>query len=129
MQVPVEKIKILKRIRMELGDLEPLMNSLKKYGQLNPIIIDADYNLIAGHRRLQSARNLGWSYVEAVISDVDDVSKIELEMEENMQRKNLTPDEIENGYEKLNQLLNPGFFQRIINFFKRLFRRLFRNKK
>jgi ParB family chromosome partitioning protein len=106
------------------------MNSIKKYGLLHPVIIDPEYNLIAGHRRLESAKQLGWTSIDVVIAECeDDILKLEIELEENLQRKNLSQDEISNGFTRLNKLMNPGFFQRIINFFKRLFRRLFRKRK
>lgn len=130
MRVSIEKIKIQKRIRSDLGDIKPLMNSIKKYGLLHPVIIDSEYNLIAGHRRLESARQLGWTSIDVIIAECDDdISKLEIELEENLQRKNLSQDEISSGFIRLNKLMNPGFFQRIINFFKRLFRRLFKKNK
>lgn len=132
MRVSIDKIRIVKRIRTDLGDLKPLMNSIKKYGLLHPIIIDSDYNLITGHRRLESAKQLGWTSIDAVIAECeDDIIKLEMELEENLQRKNLSQEEISSGFTRLNKLMNPGFFQRIINFFKRLFRKIFgrKNKK
>ncbi|MBN2534737.1 MAG: ParB N-terminal domain-containing protein [Spirochaetales bacterium] len=130
MQLPVDSIRIRKRVRKELGDITALVNSLRKYGQLSPILIDPDYELIAGFRRLQAAKRLGWRSVEVIIVDTDsDVQKLEIELEENIQRRNLSPDEISDGINIIHKLLNPGIFMRIINFFKRLFRRLFKKRR
>jgi ParB family chromosome partitioning protein len=130
MQLPVDSIRIRKRVRKDLGDLTPLINSLRKYGQLSPILIDPDHELIAGFRRLEAAKRLGWRSVEVIIVDTDsDVQKLEIELEENIQRRNLSPDEISDGINTIHKLLNPNIFMRIINFFKKLFRFLFKKRR
>ena len=58
MLVNINDIKIKKRVRRDLGDLEALKNSLRTYGLLNPITINGKYELIAGERRLQAAKQL-----------------------------------------------------------------------
>ena len=72
MLVEINQIKTNKRVRKNLGDLEPLKDSLKRYGLLNPITLTKDYHLIAGQRRLESARQLGWSTIDAVVVDASD---------------------------------------------------------
>ncbi|MBN2442004.1 MAG: ParB N-terminal domain-containing protein [Spirochaetales bacterium] len=130
MQLSINKIKIKKRVRKDLGDLTPLVNSLRKFGQLSPILIDPDYELIAGHRRLESAKRLGWNSIEViVVQDESDLLKLELELEENIQRRNLSPDEISDGINTIHRLMNPNIFMKIINFFKRLFKLLFGKKR
>lgn len=128
MQVNIEEIVIKKRIRKNLGDLNILAESLKKHGLMNPITLTTSKELIAGERRLQAAKLLGWTEIEAVLLDEDDctdVSKLEMEIEENIQRKSLQSDELTDAYLRLEKLRNPGFFRRIwnaiVNFFKRLF--------
>lgn len=44
-----------------------LMKSLEKIGLLYPILVDADNNLIDGHRRLASAKALGWTTIPAIV--------------------------------------------------------------
>lgn len=129
MQVNIEEIMIKKRIRKNLGDLNILAESLKKHGLLNPITLTSGKELIAGERRLQAAKLLGWTSIEAVLLDEEnctDVSKLEIEIEENIQRKSLQSDELTDAYMRLEKLKNPGFFRRIwnaiVNFFKKLFR-------
>jgi ParB family transcriptional regulator, chromosome partitioning protein len=126
MQMPINKIKIAKRIRQDLGDLAALENSMMKFGQFSPIIIDTNNELIAGHRRLEAARKLGWSTINVyIVRNTSDIEKLEIEIEENIQRKELSSDEIEDGLNRLDKLLNPSLLQRIINFFKRLFKMIF----
>ena len=133
MQIPIEDVVLKPRIRKNLGDLAPLMESMKKHGLLNPITITATGVLIAGHRRLESARKLGWSYIEArTVEEPDEIKMLELEIEENIQRRNLSSEELSDAYERLEKLRNPGFWQRlktkILNFLARIFR-LFRTRE
>jgi ParB family chromosome partitioning protein len=130
MQARIEDIKIKYRIRKNLGDLGQLMESLKKYGLMNPIIINRDNELIAGHRRLEAARNLGWKTIQVLVLDREEYAeKLEIEIEENTQRKELTTDELADGYIRLERFKNPGFFLRLWLFLKRFFRKLFRRKR
>jgi ParB family chromosome partitioning protein len=130
MYLPINEIRIGKRVRIDEGDILTLMQSLKKFGQLNPIIVDSDYELIAGFRRLEAAKRLGWSTVKAIVVEgPTDAEKIEIELEENLQRKDLTDEEVAEGTRRLDKLLHPGFFRRILNFFIRLFKRLFKRRR
>lgn len=127
MQVPIESILVKDRVRRDLGDLEPLMSSLRRFGQMNPVIVTRDSELIAGHRRLESARRLGWDTIDAVSLDrVDEVRKLEMELEENVHRKDLSPEELLDGYTRLEKLKHPSFWTRIKRFLRRVFDRLFR---
>ncbi|GHU48627.1 chromosome partitioning protein ParB [Spirochaetia bacterium] len=126
MQVPIKDIKRKKRIRMELGNIEQLAESMKKLGQISPIIISKSNVLIAGGRRLEAARRLGWQTINAVIADVTDpLALLEYEIEENTQRSPLSVDELAEASRRLYKLLHPGFFRRLFrsigNFFKRIF--------
>ncbi|MBN1524215.1 MAG: ParB N-terminal domain-containing protein [Spirochaetales bacterium] len=130
MRIKIASIVVRKRIRKVFHDIEALADSMKKYGQLSPIIVNRDNELIAGERRLTAAQFLGWTTIEAVVIDKEeDAEMLELELEENVQRSNLTQDEILYGFQRLDKLKNPGFFRRILTFFKRLFRRLFKRNR
>lgn len=127
MLVDINQIKVSKRVRKNLGDLEPLKDSLKLYGLLNPITITKDNHLVAGQRRLESARQLGWTTIDAVVVDTKDpVTLLEIELEENTQRNNFTEFELLEGYKQLERLRNPSIWLRIWNAIKRFFQRIFR---
>ena len=128
MLVKISDIKVKKRVRQDLGDLENLKDSLKTYGLLNPITLNADMELVAGQRRLEAAKGIGWETINAVILDrgVDKVKQLELELEENTQRKDFSDEELMSGYERLNRMNNPSFFARIIAFFADLIERIVR---
>ncbi|WP_428771412.1 ParB N-terminal domain-containing protein [Treponema sp. HNW] len=126
MLVRIEDIKIKKRIRKDKTDIEPLADSMRVYGLLNPIVLDSDYTLIAGFRRLQAAKELGWITVPATIADVKDkIERMEIELEENIQRADFTQEDLLAGYEALHRLKNPGFVRRLAEKIKSFFIRLF----
>ncbi len=105
------------------------MKSMQSYGLLNPIIVNRKNELIAGHRRLESAKNLGWRTIQAIMLDKEsELEKLELELEENLHRRNLSADELSDGYSRLEKLNNPGFFARLWETVKRFFRRIFHRK-
>ncbi len=133
MLVNINDIKIKKRVRRDLGDLEALKNSLRTYGLLNPITINNKYELIAGERRLQAAKQLGWTNINAVVqNNLSEVEELEMELEENNQRKEFTNEELLDGYKRLEKLRNPSFWRKIVLFLKKLWNAVisfFRRKK
>lgn len=133
MLVNINDIKIKKRVRRDLGDLEALKNSLRTYGLLNPITLNNKYELIAGERRLQAAKQLGWTNINAVIqNNLTEVEELEMELEENNQRKEFTKEELLEGYKRLEKIRNPSFWRKIVLFLKKLWNAIvsfFKRKK
>ena len=83
----------LPRFRKEMGDVKGLVESIQKYGQLQPIVINRENELIIGGRRL-AACLMGVMDVLCVYKDeVDPLTMREMELEENIQRKAFTPSE------------------------------------
>jgi ParB family chromosome partitioning protein len=125
-QIGVNDVLIRKRIRKNLGDLTLLMDSMRRHGLLNPIVVTRDRELVAGHRRLEAARRLGWQRITASVIDTEqETTLLEVEIDENTQRKNLSTDELADAYVRLDRLKNPGLFkklrQMIVSFFRRIF--------
>lgn len=126
MQIAIDDIKVKRRARQQEGDIEPLMDSMRRYGLLNPVIVNSRNVLIAGARRLEAAKRLGWHTISATVLDsTDKVTELEIEIEENTQRANLTEQELLSAYTRLERIKNPNIFVRIwraiVNFFKRIF--------
>lgn len=95
----------LERYRRDLGDLKELSKSLKETGQIQPIIINRKYELIAGGRRV-AACILAGIKVKAIYEDMVDPAKMRLwELEENLHRKDLTPAEYALATEELHTLM------------------------
>ncbi len=125
MQVNVSEVKIPARIRKDIGNLEPLMESLSRCGQLNPITVTRDFELIAGYRRLTCAKRLGWKTIDATVVDgVDQLRLLEMEMAENVYRKDFDPDELLEGLKKLEELRHPKLGARIGNALKGAFNKI-----
>ena len=123
MQVPIKDIIVRKRIRRDMGDIEGLAESLKRYGQISPIVISRTNVLIAGGRRLEAAKQLGWRTINAVISEsTNELARLELEVEENIQRRDFNMEEVAEATKRIYHLQNPGFFRRIINAIVRFFK-------
>lgn len=72
-----------------VGDISELVSSMQQHGQITPIIIDGQNNLIAGFRRVAAAGELGWEEIEAVVIAIGRDVKV-VNLIENMQRENLT---------------------------------------
>jgi ParB family chromosome partitioning protein len=125
-QVPVKDIVIKKRIRRDLGDIPALAESMKRMGQISPIVINRKNILVAGGRRLEAAKRLGWKTINAVLADVPDpIAALEMEAEENIMRRDFSPEEAAEASRRIYRLRNPGFFRRILRALAEFFKRLF----
>jgi ParB family chromosome partitioning protein len=129
MKTLISSIKIGSRIRKDLGDIEALKKSMEKHGLIHPVIINSKGELIAGFRRITAAKQLGWKEIETcVIDPKKEIDCLEMEMEENMARKDFTYEELMDGLEKKKKLLKPGFFRTVWKALKKFFRMIFRRK-
>ena len=54
-------IKVGSRFRRDLGDIDALAKSISTVGLLHPIVINENNELIAGVRRLEACKKLGWT--------------------------------------------------------------------
>ena len=95
-QTPIANIKVGVRSRKDLGDIAGLAKSISEVGQESPIAIDAECNLICGERRLAAVKSLGWKTIAThVLEGMDDAVKIlQAERDENVCRKEMTPEEL-----------------------------------
>ncbi|MGD1097560.1 MAG: MT-A70 family methyltransferase [Bryobacteraceae bacterium] len=80
------------RYRKDLGDLRTLANSIADVGLLHPLVVTPDGRLIAGQRRLEACRLIGWTEVPVTIVDLYQAARGEAN--ENFVRKDLLPSEI-----------------------------------
>lgn len=78
------------RQREELLDIDELAASIQKNGLIHPIIVDRDFKLIAGERRLCAVSSLG--HPDILCRFVENLSEVEkqiIELEENIKRNDL----------------------------------------
>ena len=52
--------------------IEPVVNSIKKYGFIKPIIVDRNNVIIAGHTRFLAAVRIGMKKIPIVVSDLNE---------------------------------------------------------
>ena len=129
MKIAINKIVVDEavRIRKDIGNLDVLQASIEKVGLINPVMIDEDYNLIAGYRRLSACKKLGWKEIEVTVVHLngDLIKMLDVEIAENFFRKDFTPEEIlateRRRQEILEQLRKKGFFERLWAWLKRIF--------
>ena len=84
-----EEFIVKDRLRNDEGDLTDLMDSINRLGLLHPLIVEEDgVTLIAGGRRLESVKRLGWTEVPYLRHSQGD--PLDAEYDENVVRKPFT---------------------------------------
>lgn len=68
-------IKQLKRARynprkISKKELQKLVESIKTYGLVQPIVVNKDYTIIGGHQRVEACRQLGMSELDVYVLDL-----------------------------------------------------------
>ncbi len=128
MKIPIENVIINEeeRIRRDPGDITSLEASIRKVGLLNPILVDEENRLIAGFRRLQACRAIGWEEIEATVLPfgADPLKMLDAEVDENLFRKDFTPEEVASIEERRQEILRRlrgNIFQRFWHWLKNLF--------
>jgi ParB family transcriptional regulator, chromosome partitioning protein len=107
LDIPVDTIEVNPHQPRQIFDhegLEELIESIKVHGIIQPLIVtkvDDGYQLIAGERRLRSAKVIGLDRVPAIVREVDEQQKLEIALIENLQRRNLNAIEKAVAYERL----------------------------
>jgi ParB family chromosome partitioning protein len=92
------------RIRFSEDELEDLARSIREKGVIQPLLVRknaADFELIAGERRLRAARMVGLTEVPVIFKDIPDSEMLEVSIIENIQRENLNPIEEAEAYHRL----------------------------
>ena len=107
MRIALKSVKIEEiRFRDDFGDIEDLAASIKKHGQLVPIILEKGTNrLIAGERRTLALQFLGITDVDVVYQeDLSEIEIREIELAENLARKDMSWQEQVTGYAEIVRL-------------------------
>lgn len=88
MLIPIDKINVEDRIRKDYGNIAELAEDIRANGLINDIVINRDYKLLAGERRLRACKYLGWDKVEVKMMDTRDAEhELNVEISENESRK------------------------------------------
>lgn len=84
--------------------LNDLAESIRQHGIISPLIVTKNgdrFELIAGERRLRSAKLIGLKEVPVIIRAEGEQKKLELALIENLQREDLNPLESARAYKRL----------------------------
>ena len=85
--------------------LDELASSIKVQGIIQPITVrklaDKQYQIIAGERRYQAAKNAGLNKLPAYVRTADDQQMLEMAIIENIQREDLNAIEVALSYKRL----------------------------
>ena len=65
--MPVDKIRVGKRHRKDMGDLDALAANMDALGLLHPVVVAPDGLLLSGERRVAAAKLLGWKTIPVTI--------------------------------------------------------------
>ena len=88
MLIDIDKIIVKDRIRKDFGDIKELAEDIKVNGLINPPVVNKNYELLAGERRLRACKSLGWKQIEIHMMDTRDAEhELEIEISENEVRK------------------------------------------
>lgn len=93
--IPINSIQVDDRYRKELGPIDELAESIQQNGLITPIAVESlsenSFRLLAGERRLRACKKLGFSEIPARLYDtLSDLRQLQIELEENIQRKDMT---------------------------------------
>jgi len=81
-------------LRTDNGPIKGLMLSIRDKGLLEPIIVrpaEDGFEVVAGMRRYEACKKLGWRRLPAHVVELDDREAFEVSLLENIQRETLNP--------------------------------------
>ena len=102
--IEIEPNKEQPRKHFDSESLEDLAKSIKRYGVIQPIIVnkkDNYYMIVAGERRWRASKIAGLTEIPCIVRDNDERKNREIALIENIQREDLNPIEKSRGFKQL----------------------------
>ncbi|HXW94366.1 MAG TPA: ParB/RepB/Spo0J family partition protein [Nitrososphaerales archaeon] len=90
-------------LRTDSGPIKGLILSIRDKGLLEPIIVrpaEDGFEVVAGMRRFEACKKLGWRRLPAHVVELDDREAFEVSLLENIQRETLNPIEEARAFRK-----------------------------
>lgn len=110
--IALSKIKVShERMREDIGEkeIQSLSESIQRFGVLQPIILTDDNELVAGFRRLAAATIAGFDEIPYIMQHSLSLLELrEIELEENIQRKEMTWQEQQHALTEIHRLKSVG---------------------
>lgn len=71
-RVPIKKLKRARYNPRKISkkELQKLVESIKTYGLVQPIVVNKDYTIIGGHQRVEACRQLGMTDLDVYVLDL-----------------------------------------------------------
>ena len=96
------------RIEMDPARLDELADSIRRHGILQPLVVTEEgdaaetwYELVAGERRWRAAKAAALDTVPVIVKTMDEASRLQIGLVENLQREDLGAAERANAYSVL----------------------------
>lgn len=84
-----------RRAWLKQEDLNELAESIRQRGIIEPLIVrasnDASYEIVCGERRFLAAEKCGLEQVPVIVRDLSDDDVLEVQLDENLHRKDIHP--------------------------------------
>ena len=74
---------------LDENKVDEIVASYESIGQINPISVDENYKLLAGHHRLAAAKKIGWLQIEIKLFKEKELNDKLIEIDENLIRNEL----------------------------------------
>jgi len=109
MYIPVEKVDqnpYQPREYVVEEPLEKLRKSIEQYGVIVPIIVNrrsGRFTLVAGQRRLQAARELGFKFIPAIVRTLNPRQMMEVSYLENLHREELSKIDVVQMFDRIHR--------------------------
>lgn len=101
MKLFIKEIIVTDRIRKDLGSVQELAEDIKANGLINPIVVNEENVLLAGERRLEAVKLLGWTEVPVTVMQTRDKEhELNIEISENEIRKEFSRAERAKGMKR-----------------------------
>jgi ParB family transcriptional regulator, chromosome partitioning protein len=106
LEIPISEIRpnpYQPRTYFDPEALQELAESIRLHGIIEPIIVKKSihgYELVAGERRTKAAKIAGKATIPAIIKEFSDQEMMDIAILENIQREDLTPLELAEGFQK-----------------------------
>ena len=112
--MPIGDIVVEDRFRRDLGDIDALATSIRDTGLLHPVVVTKSGRLVAGQRRLEAVRRLGWDAVPVRVAESIDSARdlLMAERDENTCRKEMAASELYALGKALEELERPKAAER-----------------
>jgi ParB family transcriptional regulator, chromosome partitioning protein len=101
------------RKNMEAGSedagIADLANSIASLGLQNPPTLrpsgNGEFEVVSGQRRVMACRQLGWTEIDALVSEMTDEQALSASLVENVQRADMDPIDKARGFDQLARML------------------------